>query len=129
MGLWNRYARKICCFFDFSLNHTTDDDLEVRFSPALQMSYHTAQHILMLISSRVRVFSYHNHSIMWHKTYPGLFILLMSYHAAQNTSWSQHQNIMTLPVSYMNKSTYYLSIFQIKSIWVLLYFSFLVLTL
>ena len=40
----------------------------------------------------------------------------ISYHAAQNKSWSWHQNIVTLPISYLNKSTSYVPIFHIKSV-------------
>ena len=106
---------KICCFLGFSLVHTTDDDLEFRFF-ASQMSYHVAQNILLIISSRVQIFLYLNCHTMWPKTNLGFFVSQMSYHVAQNTSWSRHQNIMTLPISYLNKSTYYLPIFQIKSV-------------
>ena len=40
----------------------------------------------------------------------------ISYHAAQNKSWSRHQNIVTLPISYVNKSTSNVPIFHIKSV-------------
>ena len=33
------------------------------------------------------------------------FVSLYTYHAAQNTSWSRHQIIVTLPISYLNKSS------------------------
>ena len=87
---------------------------------------------LMMISSKVRFsrttgviscgkmyildFSYGKCHTIHHKMNPRFFILQMSHHAAQNKSWSWHQNIVTLPVSYLNKCTYYLPIFQIKCI-------------
>ena len=40
----------------------------------------------------------------------------ISYHVAQNKSWSWHQNIVTLPISYLTNSTNYVPIFLFKSI-------------
>ena len=54
----------------FPLVHTTDEDLKFRFF-ALQMPFHAAQNIMLIISSRVQIFSYHICHTMQHKTNPG----------------------------------------------------------
>ena len=53
------------------------------------------------------VFSHHEGPIMQHLLMLELISsnVHISYHAAQNKSWSWHQNIVTLPISYLNKSS------------------------
>ena len=61
-GMKNKYAVSLTL-----LVHTTDD-FRVQVSSASQMSYHVAQHIQMIISSKVWVFLHHNCHTMQHKT-------------------------------------------------------------
>ena len=118
--LWLEYAVSLI----FPFLNASDNIIEFKF---LHHKCYMAQNSL-INSSKVQCFSHHK-CYMQHKqiqvycpcgTKQILLIsssnVCISYHAAQNKSWSWHQNIMTLPISYLNKSTYYIPIFHIKSV-------------
>ena len=50
-------------------------------------------------------------NLWWHMLFPYFMqrirspYVCISHHVAQNTSWSRHQIIVTLPISYLDKSS------------------------